>query len=629
MNKQQHYGRIYDKGDSNVKIKCCFISEEETGYTAKGIRREVLNLLISQDDKESEGLEEGLWYEVSGEITEQEGYDLTVDVEDIEYIGECVNDWILRFNNSVRDNLHPNHNRGVTTSVSTTSSTKRFRAQSMGQQEGAGGMEAQMSTDQVTEDMSGFSTGGGKDIENFRKNIRNGKLPHPDSISHEGLLYDYEFDVGSREKDSLFYPNYEQAVSNNPITGDKERYLTVGLDSGMESFERPPLDLMFVVDISGSMGSGMSQYYYDSPEERQASTQKSKMEATKDVLKNVIQKLNDNDRFGVVLYNQSGIMGKPLRSVSSTDTEEIVSEIDDLHQQGGTNLSNGFDTAVDEMKEFADIETENHDRESRIMFMTDAMPNTGETRESQIEKRFREAADDNIYTTFIGIGIDANPDLIDTLTSTTGANHYFVDSVEEFNERIDEEFTYTVTPLVFDLSLTVEGEGFEIDGVYGSPNEDANTSGEVMSVKTLFPSHGDEGTKGGVILVSMSEAEPGDDVRISTSWTERDGTKGGDVTQVQIADKDEYYESSDTRKAVTLCQYVDQMTDWLEDTNVSSDSFERKSTDIHLPKDHRENMNEFESYLESQVDAIDDEDISQELQTLRNIIGHQGQSDTL
>jgi Ca-activated chloride channel family protein len=619
MSKTKHYGKSYSE-EQEKSIKCYFISEESSGYRAKGIRREELKLLIPEDKRRSKGLEEGLWYEVEGKITEQDGYNLTLDVIDIECLGESVNDWIFRMNGNVVRNATPQQKQtGTINRFASIDSTESLSSNAMPTGQQQGGMDATMSTESVKEDMSGFATGGGKDIDNFRKNIRNNKLPHPDSISHEGLLYDYEFDVGSREKDALFYPNYEQAVSENPVTGNKERYLTVGLDSGMESFERPPLDLMFVVDISGSMGAAMEQYYYDSPEERADLSQKNKMEATKDVLKNVIQKLNDNDRFGVVLYNQQGIMGKPLRRVSDTDTEQIISEIDDLHESGGTNLSNGFDTAVDEIKEFADIDTENHNRESRIMFMTDAMPNTGETRESQLEKRFKEVADENIYTTFIGIGIDANPDLIDTLTSTTGANHYFIDSVEEFNERIDEEFTYTVTPLVFDLSLTVEGEGFEIDGVYGSPNEDASTSGEVMSVKTLFPSHGDEGTKGGVIAVSMSEAEPGDNVRISTSWTERDGSKGGDVTQVRIVDDDEYYESSDTRKAVALCQYVEQMTSWLEDTNTNSDSFERESTELNIPENHKSNIRNFLSYFESQVDNIEDEGLEKELETLRSI----------
>jgi Ca-activated chloride channel family protein len=603
MGKAEHYNKTYSE-NQEATIKCYLLSKEPSGYRARGVRREVLKLLMSEDKMESKSLEKGFWYEIKGKITEQEDYNLTIDVRELECIGVCVNDWI--FSNTSRAISR-------TPKAQQTGGILTASVNSVGAVENA--------STRMTEDMSGFAAGGGKDIDNFRKNIQNNKLPHPDSISHEGILYDYEFNIGVREKNTLFYPNYEQAVSKNPVTGDKERYLTVGLDSGIDSFERPPLDLMFAIDISGSMGGAMEQYYYDSPEQRDSSSDKNKMEATKDVLKNVIQKLNTDDRFGIVFYNQQGTIGKPLRSVSNVDTEKIISEIDDLRESGGTNLLDGFNTAVDEIKEFADINTGSHNRESRIMFMTDAMTNTGETGELQIEKRFKEVADENIYTTFIGVGIDTNPDLIDTLTSTRGANHYFVDSVEEFNEKINKEFTYAVTPLVFDLSMIVEGDGFEIDGVYGSPNEDASTSGEVMNVKTLFPSHGDEGTKGGVIVISISEAEPGDNVRISTSWTERDGSKGGDVTQVRIVDEDEYYESSDTRKAVTLCQYVKQLRAWLEDTNVRSDSFERGSTELRIPENHKVNLTDFLYYLESQADNLEDNKLHEEIETLRNIVG--------
>lgn len=627
MDKENHYRKSYKDGQS-IKVKCKFLSETDYGYEAVGVRRENLELHISEDEKQEIGTEELLWYKIEGEVQSADGYDLNVDVQNVEEIGTKVNDWIY-------DTVHRHGDAGgakglggqaMTTSSSMSSNSisaekQNFQAKMDGGSQNLRASPTDMNASPAaSEDMSGFATGGGKDIENFRQNIRNGLLPHRDSISYEGILYEYEFDIGSRDKDALFYPNYEQSVSKNPVTGETERYLTVGLDSGMDSFERPPLDLMFVVDISGSMGSPMNEYYYDG-EQDEPSERKSKMEATKDVLKNIVKKLEDNDRFGVVLYNQEGMVAKPIREVIETDVEDIVSEIDSLSQNGGTNLSNGFETAVDEMK-FGDIDTKDENRESRVMFMTDAMPNMGNTEGSSLKESFQDAAEDGIYTTFIGIGIDSNPELIDMLSSTRGANHYFVDSVEEFNSRINEEFSYTVTPLVFDLDLTVEGDGFTIDGVYGSPNEDASSTGQVMHVETLFPSHGDEGTKGGVIVVSMSEADVGDEIRISTSWTERGGEKGGDVTRVQITDEEpNYYDSVDTQKAVLLCQYAELMQQWLESTGPeSSEDWERKSTDIRVPDEYREKIETFTSHFEKEVKQIGDESLENELDMLRSVL---------
>lgn len=623
VNIIDHYHRSYVE-DEEFEVKCKIIDQTNQGYNAVGIRRESLELIISDDIKESSQIEKGLWYKINGVVLSNDQYNLELDVNSVEGIGESVNDWIYKDDYLPNQGLNSNSgpewrsfnsqgNQNQRVGSSTTTSMHDTGLTTSISWEGGG----------ETEDMSGFATGGGKNVDNFRQNIDNDILPHTDSISHEGLLYEYEFDIGSRNKDSLFYPNYEQGVVKDPVSNEQERYLTVGLDSGLESFDRPPLDLMFAIDISGSMGHSIDNYYYDNQNKKDIE-EKTKMNATKEVLKNVIKKLNDTDRFGVTLYNKDGIMAKPLRSVKDTDIDKLSSEIDKLRSNGGTNLSDGFSTAVEEMTEFSDIETDNAERESRIMFMTDAMPNTGETSESELEKEFEDAAQKGIYTTFIGIGIDTNPELIDTLSSIKGSNHYFVQSVEEFNEKIKDEFSYTVTPLVFDLKLTVEGQGFDIDGVYGSPNEDSETTGAIMEVKTLFPSHGDEGTKGGVIVVSTKDADIGDEVRISTSWVERDGTKGGDVTKIKIKDKKPtYYESEDTMKAILLCKYVNIISDYLGDVNNNDlETFERKSQDIYLPDEHREKINNFAHYFENKINDSNNSELETELDYLNNILNN-------
>jgi len=54
-------------------------------------------------------------------------------------------------------------------------------------------------------------------------------------------------------------------VSDHPISGKAERYLSVGLDStlSVDEFERPRLDLVAVLDVSGSMDSPFDAYYYE------------------------------------------------------------------------------------------------------------------------------------------------------------------------------------------------------------------------------------------------------------------------------------------------------------------------------------------------------------------------------
>jgi Ca-activated chloride channel family protein len=88
----------------------------------------------------------------------------------------------------------------------------------------------------------GFSTGGAKDINNFRENIKEGYFPLVSDITYEGVYYDYYFDTGKdlREYDEMFYSTATTAVSKDPISEKNEYYVSVGLNSNIkqEDFSR-------------------------------------------------------------------------------------------------------------------------------------------------------------------------------------------------------------------------------------------------------------------------------------------------------------------------------------------------------------------------------------------------------
>jgi len=79
------------------------------------------------------------------------------------------------------------------------------------------------------------------------------------------LFYDYYFDTGRKtESEHLFSPSYSCAISKDPISLRKEYYMTVGLNSNIKEsdFKRKKLNLVVVIDISGSMSSIFSSYYH-------------------------------------------------------------------------------------------------------------------------------------------------------------------------------------------------------------------------------------------------------------------------------------------------------------------------------------------------------------------------------
>lgn len=488
----------------------------------------------------------------------------------------------------------------------------------------------------------GLSAGGAKDINNFRENIINDYLPLPTDITYEGLFYDYYFDTGQTEEcDSLFCPSYTYAVTRDPLSGEVEYYLSVGLNSGMKEsdFQRKKLNLVIVLDISGSMSNSFNSYYYDqfgnevelSEEEQDID----KIEAAKKSIVALLDHLEDGDRLGIVLFNGEAYLAKPLNPVGETDMEAIEEHILEIEANGSTNLYSGMAMATGLFDDFIDANQSEY--ENRIIFLTDAMPNTGATGEDNFLGMLENNADDHLYSTFIGIGVDFNSELIEYITKTRGANYYSVHSPDQFEERMDDEFEYMVTPLIFNLELTLIAEGWEIEKVYGSPEANEAT-GELMRVNTLFPSKREGGeTRGGLILLKLKKTAEDNTLYLNASYEDRNGNEESiESTVVFNSEEPEFFANSGIRKGVLLARYADLIKNWLIDERENASisypweprvnhkdgiivppaqgQWERQSLQLYVSPAYKAIFQQFSAYFQSEAEAIGDESLDQELE---------------
>ena len=420
-------------------------------------------------------------------------------------------------------------------------------------------------------DNIGFSTGGAKDIQNFRENIRNNYLPLPTDVTYEGLFYDYYFDTGTLEvTDKLFAPSYSAAVSRDPISGQTEYYLSVGLNSGMKEsdFARKKLNLVIVLDISGSMNEEFNSYYYDGAGNRvRASDEDSgaaKIAVAERSIVALLDHLNDGDSFGLVLFNQDAYLAKPLNSVAVTDIGAIQNHVLQVEASGSTNLDAGLDMATNLFNKLEDTNAAVY--ENRIIVLTDAQPNTGNTGRYNFFATVNSNAQNHIYSTFIGVGVDFNSDLIDSITKVRGANYYSVHSSSEFRTRMNDEFDYMVTPLVFNLQLKLETDGWQIEQVYGSPEANQAT-GELMKVNTLFPASTKGGeTRGGLVLLKLKRTGEDNRIVLRASYEDRTGKYDSSEVAVRFTDHSpEYFGNNGIRKGVLLARYADLLKTWMAD----------------------------------------------------------------
>ncbi|MGA9099589.1 MAG: VWA domain-containing protein, partial [Methanotrichaceae archaeon] len=502
----------------------------------------------------------------------------------------------------------------------------------------------------------GFSTGGAKDINNFRENIKQNYLPLPTDITYEGLFYDYYFDTGqAKECNNLFCPSYSYAISRDPFSKEPQYYLSVGLNSGITDFKRKKLNLVVVLDYSGSMGSSFDNYYYDrfgnqvnlSDNENSGKT---KMEIADKAVVSLLDHLNADDRFGMVIFSDDAFVEDPLTSVGDKNLGMLKDQILNIREDGSTNMEAGMRRANKLIARYLDADPSEY--ENRIIFLTDAMPNIGETGEDDLSQILEENAAHRIYTTFIGIGVDFNTELVDQITKIHGANYYSVHSAKEFKQRMDDEFDYMVTPLVFDLRLNLDAPGYSIEKVYGSPEADEAT-GELMKVNTLFPSKTEEGAvKGGIVLVKLkklsqeSNLSRDSSTKLKVSYTDRNGVQDSDEAVVNLQGKEpDYYQNSGIRKAIILSRYADLLKDWTLDERKALEKgesvvpvvtiengivvpvilgeWERQSLPLQVSEPYRELFFVFSSYFGDEKAAIGDDTLQQEQDILDKLKTYQ------
>ena len=150
-----------------------------------------------------------------------------------------------------------------------------------------------------------------------------GRLPPPDAVRVEELINYFDYDYAGPQDDVPFAEHIE--VAGCPWKPG-HRLVRIGL-KGMEidREQRPPSNLVFLLDVSGSMNS---------PD---------KLPLLKEGMKLLARQLGKNDRVAVVVY--ASAEGLVLPSTSGAERETIVAALDGLQAGGSTAGGAGIELA--------------------------------------------------------------------------------------------------------------------------------------------------------------------------------------------------------------------------------------------------------------------------------------------
>jgi len=320
------------------------------------------------------------------------------------------------------------------------------------------------------------------------------------------------------------------------------------------------------------------------------------------------------------------------------DQSELKTKILQIKANGGTDLSAGFIHASNMiekgMDKFPQNSTGKH-IENRIILLTDMNPTSGETSSNGLFGLAEATAKKGIYSTFIGVGLDFNTDLVEHITTNIrGANYLSVKSSREFKKQMDEDFDYLVTSLVFNVKVHLEAKGFHIDRVYGSP-ESNTLNGDLMKIGTLFPSakEKDGQTKGGVVLIKLrrDQSTTDNELTLKIQFEDFEGRVNNTEVELEVEKHDaNFFQNSGIRKAILLTQYVNLIKNFLVGVKIDfSTGILPPPTDVNTLKweleisdDWKKIFGLFKDYLESEIESIGDSSLEKELKVVDEMINN-------
>ena len=270
---------------------------------------------------------------------------------------------------------------------------------------------------------------------NVRRMLKAGQLPQPDAVRIEEMInyfgYDYPLPQG---KNVPFSVTTEIAPSP---WNQHTHLLQIGI-KGQDVAKQllPPANLVFLIDVSGSMG----------PAER--------LPLLTSALKLLTKQLRQQDRVAIVVYaGASGVVLQP-----TNDKAKILAALNRLQSGGSTNGAAGIEMAYAVAKQAYIPNGIN-----RVLLATDGDFNVGTVSFEALKALIEEKRKSGISLTTLGFGMGSydgarnyNDQLMEQLADAGNGNYAFIDTLNEAQKVLVDEMSSTLNTIAKDVKIQIE-----------------------------------------------------------------------------------------------------------------------------------------------------------------------------
>ena len=266
---------------------------------------------------------------------------------------------------------------------------------------------------------------------NVRRFINAGTMPPADAVRIEELLNYFSYDYATpKSTDEPFSIHTELASSP---WNDKTRLLHIGLKGyEVDTDNRPPANLVFLLDVSGSMSDA------------------NKLGLLKSSIKMMAKDLTETDRVSIVVY--AGASGVVMEPTAGNDYRAINSALKKLKAGGSTNGEAGIELAYSMAEKSMSSGSIN-----RIILATDGDFNVGINDIDKLKNLIEKKRKSGIALTTLGFGTgNYNDHLMEQLSNVGNGSYAYIDTLNEARKVLSEELTSTLLTIAKDVKIQIE-----------------------------------------------------------------------------------------------------------------------------------------------------------------------------
>jgi Ca-activated chloride channel homolog len=265
---------------------------------------------------------------------------------------------------------------------------------------------------------------------NVRRFLKQGQLPPKDAVRIEELINYFTYSYPEPRDGKPFAVT--TAIGECPWNST-HRLALVGLQARrLDTASTPPRNLVFLVDVSGSMMTPQ------------------KLPLVKASLAMLAPNLTHKDRVAIVVY--AGAAGLVLPTTTGSDTQSIVEALSRLQAGGSTNGAQGLLLAYKLAQEHFIQGGVN-----RVVLATDGDFNVGVTNQGDLIRLIEEQREKGVTLSVLGFGMGNIKDsTMEKLADKGNGNYAYIDSLAEAQKVLVEEAGGTLVMVAKDVKVQVE-----------------------------------------------------------------------------------------------------------------------------------------------------------------------------